>query len=271
MPGSISNALTALEYQILRRIAPREPTHMDGSAYAHRSKLAVLLGETFLEQLAGKTVVDFGCGEGREAIEMARAGASVIGIDIQPEALERARANARAAGVADRCRFASVLTEPVDLVVSLDSFEHFADPLAILGIMYDMLRPGGAVVSSFGPTWYHPYGGHLFSVSPWAHLVFSESALIRWRSDIRSDGATRFSEVAGGLNRMTIGRFLDLVRQTPFCVETLEFVPIRRLAKLHNRATRELTTAIVRCRLLRAAGLQPPAREVTARDTVFAR
>src|SRR4051794_582613 len=180
----MNGALTQFEYRVLRRIAPQEPTHMNGSAYSHRSKLAVLLGEHFVEQLAGKTVVDFGCGEGNEAVEMARAGARVIGIDIQPEMISHARKRAREAGVADRCTFVSELREPADLIVSLDSFEHFEDPLRVLRAMYRMLRPGGALVASFGPTWYHPYGGHLFSVFPWAHLLFAEEALIRWRSDI---------------------------------------------------------------------------------------
>ncbi len=60
-----------------------------------------------------------------------------------------------------------------------------------------MLKPGGRLYASFGPTWFHPYGGHLFSVFPHAHLIFTERSLIRWRSDFKSDGATRFHEVAG--------------------------------------------------------------------------
>lgn len=225
---------------------------MDSSAYAARSKLAVLLGESFLRDLAGKTVVDFGCGEGHEAIEMARAGAArVVGIDIQPEVLRRARTNASLAGVGDQCEFLPDVREPADLIVSLDAFEHFENPLGILQAMHRMLRPGGALVASFGPTWYHPYGGHLFSVFPWAHLLFSEAALIRWRADIRTDGATKFSEVAGGLNRMTIRRFQDLVKRTAFEIEVMELVPIRSFAALHNRFTREFTTAIVRCQLRR--------------------
>jgi len=226
---------------------------MDGSAYSQRSKLSALLGESFLNEIAGRSVVDFGCGEGREAVEMARAGASVVGIDIRAEVLERARAHARAAGVEDRCQFVTHLSDPVDLIISLDSFEHFSDPLAMLEMMYQMLRPGGALIASFGPTWYHPSGGHLFSIFPWAHLLFSEAALIRWRSDLRSDGATRFSEVAGGLNQISIARFLQIVRQTRFHIEHIELVPIRRFAALHNRVTREFTTAIVRCRLTRVA------------------
>jgi hypothetical protein len=60
--------------------------------------------------------------------------------------------------------------------------------------------------------------------------------LLRWRSDIRSDGAKRFSEVEGGLNQMTIGRFERLVQASPFKLIHLEPVPIRPLRRLHTRA-----------------------------------
>jgi len=219
----------------------------------------VLLGDRLLEDLKGKCVIDFGCGEGKDSIEIARCGASrVIGIDIWDAMLAAARRNAAAAGVADRCEFCTVATEQVDAIVSLDAFEHFADPAAILGVMRRLLKPGGFIAVSFGPTWYHPYGGHLFSVFPWAHLLFSERALIRWRSDIRADGATRFSEVEGGLNQMTISRFERLVRACGFEADYFEPVPIRKLAPLHNRLTREFSTAIVRCRLRPSAGGSSP-------------
>jgi hypothetical protein len=106
------------------------------------------------------------------------------------------------------------------------------------------------VLTSFGPTWYHPLGGHLFSVFPWAHLVFTEKALIRWRSDFKTDRATKFGEVAGGLNQMTIKRFERVVAESPFRFEHLELVPIRKLRRVANRLTREATTAIVRCKLV---------------------
>jgi SAM-dependent methyltransferase len=227
---------------------------MDGSAYANRSKLQVLLGPELIEEVRGKDVLDFGCGVGTEAIELAKTARSVFGLDILTAALEEARASAAAAGVGERCTFG---TEPpptkFDVIVSLDSFEHFGEPEAVLNVMHSLLRPKGRVLVSFGPTWYHPYGGHLFSVFPWAHLVFSEDALIRWRNDLRSDGATRFHEVEGGLNQMTIGRFEKLVKASPLRIIHTEAVPIRRLALLHTRFSREFTTAIVRCTLERPA------------------
>ena len=103
---------------------------------------------------------------------------------------------------------------------------------------------------SFGPPWFHPHGGHLFSVFPWAHLIFTENALIRWRSDFKTDGAKRFGEVEGGLNQMTVKRFKKIISASPFRFDRLDIVPIRRLRYPSNVITKEFFTSIVRCRLV---------------------
>jgi SAM-dependent methyltransferase len=247
-----SGILTNLQFRILKKISPGEPGCCSGAAYEGKSKLKILMGADFFSRVAGKTVIDFGCGEGRDAVEMAQNGAGrVIGLDIREDVLSAARASAARGGVSHLCAFVTSTEESADAIVSLDAFEHFGDPAGILQIMSGLLRPGGEALISFGPTWYHPLGGHLFSVFPWAHLIFSEKALIRWRSTFKSDGATRFSETAGGLNQMTIARFERLVAASPFEVASLDLAPIRRLRRLHNRVTREFTTAVVRCRLVK--------------------
>ncbi len=244
--------LTDIQYRILKKLSPGAPDCCSGSAYQGKSKLGVLMGDEFFDRIAGRVVIDFGCGEGAEAIEMAVRGAKrVIGVDIREDSLQTARANAIGAGVGDKCLFVSSTNETADVVASLDAFEHFGDPAEVLRIMDALLKPNGEVLVSFGPTWYHPLGGHLFSVFPWAHLIFSEPALIRWRSTFKTDGATKFGEVAGGLNQMTIGRFERLVADSPFRLASLELQPIRQLRRIHNRFTREFTTAIVRCRLVK--------------------
>ena len=244
--------LTYIQYRILKRISPGAPNCCSGSFYEGKSKLAVLMGEEFLARIAGKVVVDFGCGEGADAVEMAARGARrVIGIDIREDLLQAARQKALSAGVQNTCQFLSWAKELADMVVSVDAFEHFADPAEVLRAMSALLQPAGEVFVSFGPTWYHPLGGHLFSVFPWAHLMFSEKALIRWRSSFKTDGATRFAEVAGGLNQMTIARFEELVAVSPLKFASLDLIPIRRLRGFHNRFTREFTTAVVRCRLVK--------------------
>lgn len=250
--------LTALQYYLLTKIAPTEPQTMNGSAYAGKSKLRTSLGDQLLDLIRDKTVIDFGCGEGDQCLELVRCGArKVIGIDIRDNLLEQAAKKATAAGLNDQCEFRNSTDAKADIIISLDSFEHFGDPAAVLDTMYDLLKPGGQALISFGPTWYHPLGGHLFSVFPWAHLVFSEQALIRWRSRIRHDGATRFAEVEGGLNQMTVAAFEKMVRASQFSVEMTETVPIRKLRSLHLRITREFTTAVVRARLQKPAYGRP--------------
>jgi SAM-dependent methyltransferase len=240
-------------YRLLRSISSDgETSYLDGSAYKSRSKMEVLFGEGIWAELSGKVIIDFGCGTGAETVEIARRGAAkVIGLDIRERVLDQARLAARKAGVEDRCVFTTATEERADIVLSMDSFEHFDDPAGILESMNRLVKDDGKILIEFGPPWYHPLGGHLFSVFPWAHLIFSERALIRWRSDFRSDGATRFCEIDGGLNQMTLRRFKRLVAQSPFEFATFEAVPIRRTQLFSNFLTREFLTSIVRCRLVR--------------------
>jgi SAM-dependent methyltransferase len=239
-----------LGYRILQRICPRgESGYNDGGVYIGKSKLEVLFGRDLWRHIEGKTVIDFGCGEGLEAAELAQRGASrVIGLDTYAPVLETARANAARYGVADRCVFAADTDERADVIVALDSFEHFQDLAGILTKMRELVRPGGVVLASFGPVWFHPLGGHVFSVFPWAHFVFTEKAFMRWLADFNPDGHTSFASV--GLNRLTIRRFERVVAKSPWRFANLEVVPIRRLRRLHNRITREFTTSIVRCTLV---------------------
>jgi SAM-dependent methyltransferase len=249
-----ANMLTAVQIRLLTMLYPGSSGRTGSTAYRNKSKLAALMGPDFFAGIAGKTVIDFGCGEGTGTVEMARRGAGrVIGVDIREDALETARRTALGAGVHGACLFATSTRELADTVVSVDAFEHFADPAEVLRIMSGLVKPAGEVLVSFGPTWYHPHGGHLFSVFPWAHILLSEKALIRWRSTFKSDGATRFGEVAGGLNQMTIARFEELVAASPLEMTRFETVPIRAVRRIHNRFTREFTTAVVRCRLIKRA------------------
>ena len=238
-------------YWLLRQIANRDTQRADEEVSDERVNLEASLGRNIWTLITGNEVIDFGCGTGGAAIEIAQNGArKVLGVDIQDKWLDIARERARQSGVSHLCAFAKTAAEPADIIISLDAFEHFADPGEILKLMYAMLKPNGCVLASFGPTWYHPLGGHLFSVFPWAHLIFTERALIRWRSDFKTDGAARFSDVDGGLNQLTIRRFERLVAESPFRLAEFEAVPIRKLRHLANRFTREFMTSVVRCKLV---------------------
>ena len=238
------------EYLLLRWVYAEDPDHLDGRAYQGRSKLEVLLGPGVFYKTRGKTVIDFGCGYGDQTIELAERGAKLaIGLDIREEVLEVARE--KAAGMPN-VRFLTPQQCPLgsaDYVISLDSFEHFENPSAMLDLINDLLRPGGSLLSSFGPPWKHPFGGHTFSAFPWAHLLLNEPALVGWYNQIKARAISRIEEVSGGLNRMTVARFEELVRASNFRQASITPVPIRKLRLFHNPLTREFTTAVVKCQL----------------------
>lgn len=241
-----------LAYRVLRcisRASSTLPKTVDEYESAEQ-KLRVHFGHQFFDTIRDRNVIDFGSGHGRESVAIARSGATrVVGVEIQERFRVVAREHAAAEGVADRCEFVACPDEPADLIFSLDSFEHFDDPAAILHLMSKMICENGEVWISFGLPWYHPHGGHLFSVFPWAHLIFTEDSLIRWRSDFKDDGATRFHEVAGGLNQMTIARFHDIISSSSLHLLEFRLTPISKLRPIHCPWTREFTTSLIFARL----------------------
>jgi 2-polyprenyl-3-methyl-5-hydroxy-6-metoxy-1,4-benzoquinol methylase len=229
-----------------------ENNNLDGGVYRNRSKLEVLFGPDFFDEIRGKTVIDFGCGAGGESIEMAERGAAyVTGLDVRQKFIDEARENARAAGVANRVDFRTAPDGRADVIVSLDCFEHYDDPAGVLEQMAGCLNRDGKVLVSFGGTWYHPYGGHLFALFPWAHLLFTEHAMLSWRKQSHPQQTARTIRECG-LNKMTIGRFERLVEHSPLRFARYQTRPIRQAGQLHlcNRLTREFFTSIIQATLV---------------------
>jgi len=238
-------------YQLLRWLARIAPGNEITTAYDGLSKMEQLFGPSVWNDLADKTIVDFGCATGAESVDIAvHTNSRIIGLDIREDALAKARQRAQQAGVEHRCRFVTRIDEKADVIISLDAFEHFADPPAMLRLMRTLLKEDGYVLACFGPTWYHPMGGHVFSIFPYAHLLFSERVLLRWYRETSAREAQHFGEIQGGLNRLTIRRFEKLIHESDFEFGRFEAVPIRKLRPLANRLTREFTTSVVRCKLV---------------------
>lgn len=237
------NFIEQWQFQIIERFYPIIPgEHTEPK----RRSLAACFGEDFAKKIPGKVVVDFGCGLGADTKEMANWGAkAAIGLELREELVEANRASHSMANCHFHQTLPEVYHEGADLVISVDAFEHFEQPALMLKLMHNTLRPGGLALINFGPTWLHPYGGHLFSVFPWAHLILSEKALIKWRNKHYQDGATSFTEVAGGLNKMTIAQFEKLVAESPFEMIKLECIPLRNKAWLQALLGRELATGAV--------------------------
>jgi ribosomal protein L11 methyltransferase len=96
---------------------------------------------------AGDSVLDYGCGSGILAIAAARLGAGrIVGVDIDPAAVEAARENARRNGVSgDFFDAGTTLVLQADLVVA----NILSNPLKVLAPMLALhARPGGRIALS---------------------------------------------------------------------------------------------------------------------------
>lgn len=100
-----------------------------------------------LDPKPGITIADIGCGNGEDAIILARSGANVIGIDNDPPYIDIAKDKP------DNVHF--ICSEAHDLPLEAESvdkarfervFQHIPDHGAVLNEMHRILKPGGELL-----------------------------------------------------------------------------------------------------------------------------
>ena len=107
----------------------------------------------FVHNLGPASVLDAGCGTGRVAIELARRGVKVVGIDVDPEMLGRARAKAPHLD----WRLGDLATAPLprrafDVVLLAGNVMIFVEPgteEAVVANVAPALAQGAALVAGF--------------------------------------------------------------------------------------------------------------------------
>jgi 2-polyprenyl-6-hydroxyphenyl methylase/3-demethylubiquinone-9 3-methyltransferase len=104
--------------------------------------------------LAGKKVLDVGCGGGILSESMAAKGAHVTGIDMGEAPLQVARLHLLESGFDinyERIpaeRLASELPASFDLVTCMEMLEHVPDPASVVRACSQLVKPGGHVIFS---------------------------------------------------------------------------------------------------------------------------
>jgi 2-polyprenyl-6-hydroxyphenyl methylase/3-demethylubiquinone-9 3-methyltransferase len=104
--------------------------------------------------LAGKKVLDVGCGGGILSEAMAQRGANVTGIDMGEAPLNIARLHALESGVSVDYKqipveqLAAQVPGEFDVVTCLEMLEHVPDPASIIKACHTLVKPGGMVFFS---------------------------------------------------------------------------------------------------------------------------
>jgi SAM-dependent methyltransferase len=229
--------------RILRKLS-RDPDAGDYTAGTNRwtvdNALLPLRAEfpDLTDLVRSRRVLDFGCGDGWQAVALARAGArEVVGIDTNERTLSRARQLAERYRTMNVC-FASEIPEALqgkfDVVISQNAMEHFADPEGVLRRMAGALDTHGRLLIAFGPPWFAPSGSHMhfFTRVPWVNVLFSEKTVMAVRALYRDDGARRYEEVESGLNRMTVRRFERLTARCGLRVQRRRYRCVKGISLL---------------------------------------
>ena len=157
-------------------------------------------------EISGRRSLEVGAGSGRDTLELAHAGASVVVLDYSPAALELVRGQARARGLTAHLVRADALRMPFrdgafDVVFHQGLLEHFRDPRPLLAETARVARRGGRVVVDV-PQTVHPYTAMkqvLIALGAW---------FAGWETQFTPAQLERLMRGAGLMVRRTYGEWM---------------------------------------------------------------
>jgi SAM-dependent methyltransferase len=218
--------LEALNEEYRSRPLVPEPLEYEHDVVAERAQRRLLAVHRQID-LAGKRVLEFGCGAGYEVWYLGHAfGADAWGVDVAERngwpALQGERTHLVCADITVDSPFDA---DSFDRIVSSTVLEHVVHPHAALAELYRILRPGGLASLSAnlhrGPKASHLYRELHF---PFPHLLFDDDVIAAYV--IAAYRAGHGGEDAGGavwVNRLTWAQYEDYLRAIGFRIRSLRF------------------------------------------------
>ena len=173
----------------------------------------------FIHPLAGRSVLDFGCGTGSSSVVIAEKGATVVGVETEQKSIDVAAQRARDLGVGHRCTFVRIPYLGIGQGGALPFHDASFDVCTLIGVLEHMkpderltcaaeidrvLKPGGDLFIFDTPNRAHPFDHHttlLWFIGWMPRLLARQYAILRKRFDRNND----FQRYGGnGLSRNEI-------------------------------------------------------------------
>lgn len=205
--------------------------------------------------LAGRKILDFGCGEGTSAAGVSLLfDAEVHGVDINNEAEACASFLHQNFGmdIPNRLTFQEIAPGetpnggPFDLIYSWSVFEHVNNRIynSVLKDLYGLLKPGGHFFIQISPLYFAPEGSHLWAIGyeKWEHLIAQTSDVHDDINNSDLDDPQKKSLLAmfDTLNRVTADDLLSRFKTVGFQLlreqrDQVDFEPPAALLRAYQR------------------------------------
>ena len=163
--------------------------------------------------LAGRRVLDLGCGVGEYVRAFGREGARAFGCDIAPDRLVEARRRGTERLVAAAGEWLPFRDGSLDVVVLNEVIEHVADDRATMREVARVLAPGGHAVI-YAPNRLYPFETHGVRIG--GRYVFGNIPFVNWLPNPLRDRLVPHARayMAGDWRRVLGGSGLEVVEHT---------------------------------------------------------
>ena len=160
----VADGHAELKHEIAAQWRRYWETHTVDASWDYMSQIVTEALRSRCDDVAGRRMLEAGCGTGRISLELARQGASVACIDTSPEAIALTRGAFASAGMPVQTAVASLFALPFktaefDVVWNAGVLEHFSESErrdALVELMR-VVKPGGVFVTlnpyKFGMTY----------------------------------------------------------------------------------------------------------------------
>ena len=161
-----------------------------------------------------------------------------------------------------------------DLVISVAAFEHFHGLQESLQQAYRVLRPGGFLISNFGPIWSGCWGHHLWlrhndvlytyqntRLPPFGHLLMTQDEMRKWWIDCYSDPtlaekAVHFICESEDQNRLFYDDYAQIFQESSFSIKKFMGLTNERKRAGYSETERGHALNALKTRLPKQSGFE---------------
>jgi SAM-dependent methyltransferase len=197
-----------------------------------------------LGDIAGKHVLDYGCGNGENCVPLARRESQLIGLDVSEALLDLARLRMRLNGLGGQATFVAGSAHGVDLpdnsidVVLGVAILHHLDLDIAASEIYRLLKPGGRAIFQ------EPVRNSALLKAVRAMIPYRQEDISPYERPLTDGEIRRFSALfTAGRNRVFSLPFVNLAQVAPALrkyvpqLYRIDRVILRRMRALHPFAT----------------------------------